>query len=877
MAFKVRGENEIWLNSQQYNITGELRRVGINRFPPKRVEGDYSLVDDPNLSHWIVKDQRGGIGVEDYRGLPDLSRCFFSTLNLNFAGSRTLPPLATAPSLPTLPTITDGGMEAWDDVNTLTNWTKSGTSGLVQGTGADAYAGTYSAHLTNNAGTGAITQTLTGWSNNFRGKQIVITAYCKTSGVISTARMIMDDGIGTTAVSVVNASFTQFTVTRTLNAAATKIDIQFELASGAGTGNLYVDSVAIAALGTLGRWCNYNGNTYFAAGKILYKVSSTDGAIYLEGIFPNNITDLVSTVGTNLAVLQGDSANLWYITSAGVFTQTTDASAMGQYGITWQAHFLIITTAGQMKYIDTLSAAGAFTNKGLISDGSTINSLELYHDTALASQVYCGTSRKLWVHDYTNAVFLEANLEFAEHPNAGKTLRNWDTVLYVPMGLCVHKYFVDGGAASTKRVGLDLDDGVPNEYAGEIVTLINDVDNLYALVDGTQYGTLSYSWVAKYNGSSWQCLWSSASLDDWVSPTGSSDPSTAWSNDSNIYDADTGTYAETTSTVAAAAWSGYLIATIAATSARAVRYWVNEATAGTAGNIEVDVYDGSSWTAVYSGTVTLGAYVELEFQLQLVTQVRIRIQNTHAFTAGKMRIMEVGLKKANVNLTMGGGIVSTTYSRRFWFNCGSSVYYIPLQRTLISPKKVSGYTYATAGTHWTPWFDGGAATHSKLARALKRYCQDMTSNETVVVKYRTNKSATDLYSGWTTLATVTADGKTETNFGTNGVGVSVNTIQFRFDLVRGGTNTLSPDLQGHHLAYRTLLPAKYGYAATIVAQDTHKATALDVSLITAYESETLLEMVYRDTSLYVMIESYKQKTPTGTNHIAEYEVVMIEL
>ncbi len=742
MGNTVTTPQYVWLNGNKFKINGRVRRIAINQWPEKRVEGDYQFSDQKFLSESIFNDQTGGIGKENSNGVTNLNRCWWSTLNLDWENHLLPQPLATALTVATLPTMTDGAMEVWADANTLTNWTWTGGAGDLDREATVKHGGTYSAKL---SAAGTLYQDLAGFSNDFRGKLITVRGYLRTGGGV--VSLGINDGIGSTTVNVATDNeFHEVVVSRTLNAAATKIRIT--VISDGTSPNTYADDLSISAIGTYGKPCNHGTDTYYPAGSVLLKVNSTTGNLVLEGIFPATITGLVSFAG-NLAVLQGDSVEFWYITSAGVFTETGETGAY--YGIDWEDHFLVINTSGQMKYTDTLSATPEFTNKGLISDGSTINSLEIYHDTALDDQVYCGTNKNLWVHDFTNGKFLPTNIKFASHPNACKGLMNWNVGLYISMGLHVKQYVVDSGTASVTPMGLDRDDGVPNEYAGEIVAFIEDNDCFYAIVDSTQHGTTGYSWIAKYNGKGWQCLWA----------------------------------------------------------------------AGTA------------------------------------------------------------------NHAMHNGIVTDVYTRGLLFDSNGTVYRIPLQRTPVMPKKVSTYTYAAAGIHITPWLNGGSEVHSKLARALKRYCSGLSTTETITIKYRTDKAYTDIASGWTTLVTLDTtgeNGKSETNFqtavgGTNkDVGLVNKYIQFRFDLARGDTTTNAPDLNAFSLTYRKILPAKYGWELKISGKDNLMSpAAVLAALKAAYESETLIIFMTRSTEYYAQVYDYEQLATTGADFEGDFLVKIIEL
>ena len=78
----------------------------------------------------------------------------------------------------------------------------------------------------------------------------------------------------------------------------------------------------------------------------------------------------------------------------------------------------------------------------------------------------------------------------------------------------------------------------------------------------------------------------------WVSPTGHSDWSSQWSNETNIYDGSTSTSGSTTST------SGYLELTLSSPiSCDKIRIYVS--VTGTP-NMDILLYYGSQWNEIYS-------------------------------------------------------------------------------------------------------------------------------------------------------------------------------------------------------------------------------------------------------------------------------------
>lgn len=110
----------------------------------------------------------------------------------------------------------------------------------------------------------------------------------------------------------------------------------------------------------------------------------------------------------------------------------------------------------------------------------------------------------------------------------------------------------------------------------------------------------------------------------WVSPTGHNDPDSAWINETNAYDENTGTRAERED-IPGTSWSEFLEVTIGAVVCSNVRFWsANFTIPGFL--IDLDVYDGS-WNDVFQGEFANNQWVEKSFAEKTVTKARVRLYN----------------------------------------------------------------------------------------------------------------------------------------------------------------------------------------------------------------------------------------------------------
>jgi len=484
----VFNPNEIDLNAIRYPLggDGQIHKFLASGFAPKQVIGDYTKDSDPERSTWvIIGGQTDGIGTEDF---VSSKRYWFGSANFEYPGHSFLPRLATAvTSFPTLPTITYEGNDP------------------AEFTGGSPYTRNDDA---------------TNWAAAFQSKLVSVSAtytLTKTAGPAGdvTCTLVLNDGVGTvdSDVQTVSSGNSTFTVTLvgTLNAAATRIRVTITGDGGADkSGTISAITYSIATKGTSNKMCNFNSNKYLAAGKVLYKLNSTTGAAYLlEAIFPNTITDVISSVGSCMYVFLGDADSYWYVDTAGTWTETNVSTA--HLGIHWDNKLNKIPSTGQLSYSAAPnSATPSWTNKALLDTGSqgTINSLVNYADATGDDIIYVGTTNGLYAHDYTNALWLSTELQVPQHTDNGKGLAVRDGRLYYSAGMSVYEYSLSDGALTIRSMGLDKEDGLPDEYVGSIVKLVPGFGgDLYALVDASLISASNYSSIMRYDGTGWKPFW----------------------------------------------------------------------------------------------------------------------------------------------------------------------------------------------------------------------------------------------------------------------------------------------------------------------------------------------------------------------------------
>jgi len=193
-----------------------------------------------------------------------------------------------------------------------------------------------------------------------------------------------------------------------------------------------------------------------------------------------------------------------------------------------------------------------------------------------------------------------------------------------------------------------------------------------------------------------------------------------------------------------------------------------------------------------------------------------------------------------------GGTLTATNPYRLYWGFDGALYYQQLQSDIINPTQVVNYNYedSTDGIHYTPWFSADQVEVDKLALKLKVETADCNANQTVKVEYGTDYTET-----YTAMGTITSNGITTYTFGSS-AGTTFRSIQFKITLATN-TKIVSPDMISLTLEYRKKLNTKFGWSVNIDINKAYKGSsskAMRSNILSAIQSNTLLEFTYRDDS-----------------------------
>jgi len=443
-------------------------------------------------------------GIQDFT-LEDEHKYYESeNCDARFKGEVILAPKKlSALSMPTTGNkqINDYGFEAWDDDDTLTFWTRSGSASTLDKT-TDEYSGSYAARLKGYESVASIYQDLP-FTSADKGRTFTFTAYCKRVGGTGTNLYLqIYDGVGTTPSSSITASdYTQYSVSRTLDANATCLRIQAYIGNyGLNSFYLYVDEAEVtsttASLGSCSDIIEFGDDLVFASGPSLIKLSAGSLAIVKEF---KTITDLC-VFENRLYIAQGWSDEYFYTSDLSTFTECTLSNSTAKYmSNVGGGQFWISDTNSTMRDSDNPINGGTAlsTPYQVGSDDYDITGL-VDHDSIVfvrkEDDVYY-----LSVSDVLSLLDLKA--EASTTYTYG--LHLWGDKLYIPSGVnSLYEYDISAGTA-TVISPVRYAPGDAN-YDEEVLAICHDETYLYVVVDnGSDLKILAGRWETVDGDTDW--------------------------------------------------------------------------------------------------------------------------------------------------------------------------------------------------------------------------------------------------------------------------------------------------------------------------------------------------------------------------------------
>uniref|UniRef100_A0A6M3JZ81 Uncharacterized protein n=1 Tax=viral metagenome TaxID=1070528 RepID=A0A6M3JZ81_9ZZZZ len=503
----VETQGIVELNGVKYWLggDGQVHPYLVSVFPEKSVTGDYTADSNPLASSWSMKDLTGGIGVMEMDETKDATRCWWAQATIDYPGHIRLPKLETALATPAgITLVTPTAASGWTDSNNVRD-DNNGTFAQTALTAA-----TWGAYLVVDQNAANCTG-VRFYSITSNSAETTITVDVDVYYSAAWHNVFQGDIIRSSA-TVVWHTFTLGNVQ-----SVTSARIRLKDTTG-GTGSIYEAdfiNTSGSASGTPACFGNFDGKLWCGWGQVLTCLKS-DGTVLVPVIDTGaTIKKFIGVVDNAMALLLGTGTVYWYTQAdseggEGQMVSPTSYSTVGDNGVVWDEKLFLLGNNANTFYYSTSPAkkTPSFTQAATLDlvESSGVQNLYVDQNSAGSLVIFAATKQGLWEYDFTNDRWLRTGLVVPFHANAGKGSCVWRDAAYFSAGLDVLSYQA-GQTDVVQSIGLNNRDGLPVEYAGEIVKLIPGYNELYTLVDATQAPATATSFIAAYNSLGWTVTW----------------------------------------------------------------------------------------------------------------------------------------------------------------------------------------------------------------------------------------------------------------------------------------------------------------------------------------------------------------------------------
>lgn len=901
----VESKNEIELNSLKYKIRS-IKGDWIDPFPTQYSNKGIDYLNRTDLDSIIFNYTRG-IGVENANSDSDLEYCWWTNLITDYPNHYLPPRYAASLTSPTMtsavtnPLDTDPDVLGFEATNTDDLW----QGDISQDNGATR-SGTYSGSITCSDGdtkTGTLDLT---FYTEYQSKSVTLIGWMKNAsgGGSYDMKIGIYDGVDTTYSSVINgSSFTRTSVTHTMNAAATRLQIicWYDNTGGNPSTKSYFDDLEVYVLmdGEI-HLIDYNGRQFQTRGNVLSLLNADrDEYETVSDEFLAPIKKPVASLNTGMYLPLGDTHYYNIVNLVEPVTSTwtelidTDVTlSMGEdVGDYMQIAIAAGASAGDIlctqaitsrdmtkcKYIFLDMESSVTTSSGDIQLLLDETAKCAGGDVKLDIPALTADTRKLCVLDLTDDMT--------------------DMNAIISVGI---ENNVDIGAATLKVWAI---------YVIERAEFANGADANWFFQHDAKLFKCNTDGTVKYSTDPWDtwtpATWSAAGtitdIADQIEnfevgrdASGNYVPYCGTHSIMKVYDSSTPSWVDTEA-----------VLPNHPNGAKGMTYWN--------GNIYLTYGLGMKEYNPYSGTFT---DVGLNLRDGLPAEYNGEIVKLQGASGGKGMFLLISAYDTSGNSKSGlyfydGDFkcwwISTSNNEKMYdvivspasdgyavyWDCGGTIYYIDIPRGIQNPDKIT-QNYWTSGSIYFPWLDMYNRGAQKLAKVLTDYAQSITISETVALKYRINHTNTDLTTGWTTLETLNStaeSGYNEELFG-SGAGIAYYSIQFAMDftkVVAGESPDYTPAQDVNNLQFyydkRTGSVKKRRWEVEVACSDSYSfpsnQTALEqvTNLESAITSTTDVLFSYHHISsrqYYVAVNCIGFWEETGTDYTAVYTLQLIE-
>lgn len=213
----------------------------------------------------------------------------------------------------------------------------------------------------------------------------------------------------------------------------------------------------------------------------------------------------------------------------------------------WDRRLLGLASDGQIW--QTLDGS-TWTNDGddaLIDESHAPRKIVPFYDRQDFPLPMVVTDQGVWAFDPSGPSLYQTEVMYPAHRDHGLGAAKWRGELFLSVGMGVTKY--NGSIVSA--MGLDRDQGLPDDIRGKIVDLLGEYNGLYALVSGAEFqddfveslewDATDDQWYASpgtavsslhiWTAYGWHCLWASGALSGnptWMCMSSTTDAYRLW-------------------------------------------------------------------------------------------------------------------------------------------------------------------------------------------------------------------------------------------------------------------------------------------------------------------------------------------------------------
>ncbi len=377
-------------------------------------------------------------------------------------------------------TITNGGMEL------SANWTNGSRSNT------QAHGGTYSW----NVGTPVTAfQEAVTWDNSWQGKVFLFGCWVWASDA-SRGRIAINDGVGntTSGFHTGSSSWEWFSIIRTLDGSATKVQLELQNTAGSGSVVFFDDAVIgtpVTGIVPAYGHATFNSEEYLASGNMLVKLNGSGDGWTIVASFPAAITSLVpfQVSGTDyLFIFIGTSNSYWYMTTAEAFNESTLTVKTFQFGA-W-----VNTTVDTMYANDGDNTVRATVNP--LNGGTQWSGQTVVGEAAIPITLLEDKDGALLIDKEDRPYYLDSSgnvqKDLAPEADSGKSTHSgknstiWQGVYYRPTGdqaLLSSGKYADGTIGKNDWVQPARYTSNNSEFVGQVEAVVGDEEWLYLAAD----------------------------------------------------------------------------------------------------------------------------------------------------------------------------------------------------------------------------------------------------------------------------------------------------------------------------------------------------------------------------------------------------------